>query len=230
MPRFLIATRNRHKVEEIRLILGPAFTCLDLSEFPAAPTVKEDGASFAANASLKAVGLARWLSTQPTANGTPPSEELWVMADDSGLEVDALDGAPGVHSARFAAADRRGEANSPDDANNAKLLELLKDVPHSKRTARFRCLLALTPLTSEAESNASTVCYADESELRTELYDGVCEGRIISLARGAKGFGYDPLFVPDGYDQSFAELGDEVKNKISHRARALLKVRQRFGV
>jgi XTP/dITP diphosphohydrolase len=124
------------------------------------------------------------------------------------LEVDALGGAPGVHSARFAADDATGTANSPDAANNAKLLGLLEGVPSEKRTARFRCVLALA-----------------SRDKATLLFEGACEGRIAFSFSGAGGFGYDPLFVPEGCAQSFAELGEEIKNKISHRARALAKLR-----
>jgi len=132
-----------------------------------------------------------------------------------------------VHSARFAALDQIGDAfsNSTDAANNAKLLCLLENVPLEKRTARFRCVLALAPILAIGSEGRSPVCYANEAELRTQLFDGVCEGRISFAPSGAGGFGYDPLFVPLGYQQSFAELGEAVKNRISHRARALDKLR-----
>jgi XTP/dITP diphosphohydrolase len=146
---------------------------------------------------------------------------LFVLADDSGLEVDALNGAPGVHSARFAALDTQSQGNSPDADNNAKLLRLLKDVPLEKRTARFRCVLAMTPVMAPSATNASPVCAADEFELQTELFDGACEGRIGFTPGGQGGFGYDPLFIPDGQWQTFAELGEVTKNQLSHRAKAL---------
>jgi len=114
--------------------------------------------------------------------------------------------------------------NSPDQDNNAKLLRLLKDVPLEKRTARFRCVIALTPVVSKKVENASPVCYADEME--TQLFDGACDGRILFEPRGKNGFGYDPLFVPDGFQDTFAELGDNVKNKLSHRAKALEKLKK----
>jgi XTP/dITP diphosphohydrolase len=152
------------------------------------------------------------------------------LADDSGLEVDALNGAPGVHSARFAALDTGASGNSSDADNIAKLLRLLKDVPLEKRTARFRCVLALTPILPEQEKNTSPVCSADELELQTELFEGICEGRIIFAARGSSGFGYDPLFIPDGCDQTFAELPEEAKNRISHRAQALAKLKSRLEI
>ena len=153
-----------------------------------------------------------------------------MLADDSGLEVDALDGAPGVLSARFAAMDANGGGpsateNAPDAANTAKLLRLLEKVALEKRTARFRCVLALTPVVACDTENRSPVCYAHEAELRTELFKGVCEGRISFFPTGSNGFGYDPVFIPIGHEQSFAELGEPVKNKISHRAQALGKLR-----
>jgi XTP/dITP diphosphohydrolase len=221
MPAILIATRNAHKVSEIQVILGKQFRYLTLNEFPQAPKVAEDANTFEGNAMKKAVELAKWLARR---NAQPMPD--FVLADDSGLEVDALNGAPGVFSARFAAIDR--PENSPDVGNNAKLLRLLKDVPTGKRTARFRCVVAFTPVPPKEIENASPVCYADESELQTQLFDGACEGRIIFEPRGRNGFGYDPLFVPDGFDQTFAELGDDVKNKLSHRARALEKLKTTF--
>jgi XTP/dITP diphosphohydrolase len=224
MPLF-IATRNAHKTGEIRAILGGQFEFLTLNDFPEAPKVVEDAPTFAGNAARKAVELAKWVARK---HSTPK----FVLADDSGLEVDALNGAPGVHSARFAALDRSADgssANSSDVDNNAKLLRLLQDVPLEKRTARFHCVIALTPVLPGKVEVASPVCYADEFEMQTELFDGVCEGRIIFTPRGQNGFGYDPLFVPAGFEQTFAELGDDVKNRLSHRAQALQKLREFLG-
>jgi XTP/dITP diphosphohydrolase len=226
MTTLIIATRNAHKVEEIRGILGPRFQFLTLRDFPDAPAVIEDANTFAGNSTKKAVELARWLAEQKAEIKGPGA--AFVLADDSGLEVDVLQGAPGVHSARFAALDTGADGNSPDAENNAKLMRLLRDVPEGKRAARFRCVIALTPVVREAGVNASPVCAADERELRTELFDGACEGRIAFVPGGVKGFGYDPLFLPDGFAQSFAELGEDVKNRISHRAHALEKLRAWF--
>ena len=219
MTTLLIATRNAHKVGEIRAILGEGFRYLTLQEFPAAPNVVEDADTFTGNAMKKATELARWLGK--TRNSELGTRNLFVLADDSGLEVDALDGKPGVHSARFAALDSGQPGNSTDADNNAKLLRVLKDIPLEKRMARFRCVLALAPVIAERTESASPVCYLDEFELQTTLFEGTCEGRIDLSPRGQGGFGYDPLFVPHGHDQSFAELGEDVKNQISHRARAL---------
>jgi XTP/dITP diphosphohydrolase len=221
----LIATRNRHKVGEIRAILGGSFQFLTLNDFPDPPKVVEDADTFAGNATKKAVELAKWLAAKHSTFNIQHPTSNFVLADDSGLEVDALDGAPGVHSARFAALDSAKSGNTPDTDNNARLLRLLKDVPLEKRTARFRCAIALTPVLSGKIENASPVCYADEFEMQTEVFDGVCEGRIIYEPRGKNGFGYDPLFVPVGFDQTFAELSEDVKNKLSHRARALEKLK-----
>ena len=222
MPSILIATRNAHKVSEIRAILGNQFQYLTLNDFPGAPKVIEDAPTFAGNATKKAVELAEWLA-RSEAKPLPD----FVLADDSGLEVDALNGAPGVFSARFAAVD--SAHNSSDADNNAKLLQLLKEVRVEKRTARFRCVLAFTPIPSRKVEPSSPVCYAGEMESRTELFDGACEGRILFEPRGANGFGYDPLFVPEGFDETFAELGDEVKNKLSHRAKAVEKLKRFLG-
>ncbi len=228
MPTLLIATRNAHKVGEIRAILSGNFRFLTLSDFPAAPNVTEDAPTFAGNATKKSVELARWLAASADAK-VRPSLPDFALADDSGLEVDALNGAPGVYSARFAALDSAAVGNSSDAANNAKLLRLLADMPPEKRSARFRCVIALTPVESAHPQNASPVCDANQFELQTELFDGACEGKIIMVPSGAGGFGYDPLFVPNGYSQSFAELGESVKNEISHRARALAKLRARMS-
>jgi len=219
MTTLLIATRNAHKVGEIQAILGADFRCLTLKEFPAAPPVIEDADTFAGNATKKAVELARWLASGPINH--QPSTINYVLADDSGLEVDALNGAPGVHSARFAALDKT--ENSKDADNNAKLLRLLKDVPLEKRNGRFRCIIALVPVPEKHTESSSPVCYADEFPAQT--FDGACEGRIQFTASGQGGFGYDPLFVPDGFAQSFAELGEDIKNQLSHRAKALAKLK-----
>jgi XTP/dITP diphosphohydrolase len=204
----LIATRNVHKVQEIRQILGEQIRYLMLRDFPEAPEVVEDAETFAGNARKKALALVQWLQST-SAIAPEKCTDFYVLADDSGLEVDALNGAPGVHSARFAADDKT-KGNSPDAANNAKLLRLLEDVPEEKRTARFRCVLTLVPLAGHQPA---------------KTFDGTCEGRIQTAPRGSHGFGYDPLFVPMGYHQSFGELGEAEKNELSHRAKALQKLR-----
>jgi len=219
----LIATRNAHKVGEIRAILGNRFQFLTLNDFPAAPPVIEDADTFAGNATKKAVELAQWLARGKIGNWKLEIGNIFVLADDSGLEVDALGGRPGVHSARFAAEDAATSGNTPDADNNAKLLRLLKDVPAEKRTARFRCVIACVPVPADKIENASPVCYADEPARPT--FDGACEGKIIFAPSGRNGFGYDPLFVPEGFTQTFAKLGEAVKNNLSHRAKALEKLK-----
>ncbi len=235
MFTLVIATRNDHKVGEIRAILGDGFRYLTLDDFAGPPEVIEDAGTFAGNATKKAVELAKWLgqAQSPRANAGSREPEalrdrIFVLADDSGLEVDALSGAPGVHSARFAALDTGQPGNSPTADNNAKLLRLLANVPLDERTARFRCVMALTPVPTPEPESASPVCCAEEAELQTELFEGACEGRIGLVPRGRGGFGYDPLFTPTGYDQTFGELSQEVKNQLSHRARALALLRSRF--
>jgi len=216
MTTLIIATRNAHKVQEIQAVLGNQFRYLSLKDFPEAPKVIEDQPTFPKNAAKKARELARWLQTLSGFDFRVPGASAYVLADDSGLEVDALNSAPGVHSARFAALDQTGAApdeNSTDADNNAKLLRLLKNVPTERRTARFRCVLSLMQVKPPQPTFAG------------HLFDGTCEGRIGFEARGEAGFGYDPLFMPSGCEQSFAELGEEKKNAISHRAKALTKMR-----
>ncbi|MBL9173642.1 MAG: non-canonical purine NTP pyrophosphatase [Verrucomicrobiales bacterium] len=208
-----MATGNAHKVAEIRDNLGPGVHLLSTRDVPSGIEPNETGATFEANARIKAVAWALHLARTP---GLPTIH--WVLADDSGLEVDALDGAPGVHSARFAARETGRPGNSPDGENNAKLLRLLDAIPDERRIARFRCVLALSPVIAGAPEN--------ELMARTRCVGGACEGRITRSAAGGHGFGYDPLFVPEGYTESFAQLGEHIKNSISHRARALVQLRE----
>lgn len=186
----VVATRNEAKLKElVGFLEGLPFVLRSIGEFPDAPEVEETGRTFWENAVLKAEAAHR-------ATGR------LALADDSGLEVDALGGAPGVRSSRFS-------EEGTDQANNAKLLELLAGVPEAERTARFRCVIAIVG-----------------GELRRPLRaEGVVEGRIASAAKGDAGFGYDPLFIPEGFEETFAELGPDVKARISHRAKALAEVR-----
>jgi len=227
MLTLLLATRNAHKVAEIQTILGPSFGYLSLKDFSNPPEVIEDASTFAGNATKKAVVLAGWISkTLIAARRNSPLS--FVLADDSGLEVDALQGAPGVYSARYAGLDSGSAGNSSDADNRTKLLRLLCHVPAEKRTARFRCVLALTPIMNEITRSASPVCYANEMELETELFEGACDGSIAASARGEAGFGYDPLFIPIGFQTTFAEMSSEAKNHLSHRARALAQLKHRL--
>lgn len=186
--RLVLATNNKGKVRELKELLND-IEVLSLADFPQIPEIIEDGTTFAENAVKKAREIAR-------------ITESIALADDSGLEVDYLDGQPGIYSARFA-----GEEKD-DSKNNAKLLELLKGVPESKRTARFRCVIAIaTPLGE------------------TYTAEGTCEGSILSAPEGNDGFGYDPLFYVPEYDKTFAQLDMNIKNKISHRGIALNKAK-----
>jgi len=222
MTTLILATRNAHKVQEIRAILGESFRYLSLLDFVEAPAVIEDQPTFAKNAAKKAKELAKWFQHLGGLDYRVPGASGSVLADDSGLEVDVLNGAPGVHSARFAAIDRPGMAaapgkvaqNSSDADNNAKLLRLMKDVPMEKRGARFRCVLSLVQVKPPQPTPSG------------HIFEGVCEGRIAFEPRGRGGFGYDPLFLPVGHPHSFAELGGDVKNRISHRAQALEKLKK----
>lgn len=182
--KLVIATRNAHKLEEINAIFDfQGLEVLSAFNFPDVPDVIEDQDTLEGNAAKKAVEIA-------AATG------CWALADDSGLEVQALNGAPGVYSARYA-----GEECSYD-ANNKKLLRELQG--KADRSAQFRTVVAL----SDPTGNVQTL-------------EGACPGKIIEELRGINGFGYDPLFVPDGYSETFAELDAGIKNRISHRARAL---------
>lgn len=181
-----IATRNAHKAQEIAAMLPPHFTVRTLADYPELPDVEETGTTFAENAALKACGISAALPGM-------------VLADDSGLCVDALGGAPGVYSARYA-----GEHGN-DAANNAKLLADLATLPATTApTARFMCAM----------------CLAEGGHVKAEFI-GKVEGHITASPAGEHGFGYDPLFVPAGYTCTMAELAAEQKNRISHRADAL---------
>lgn len=182
-PRLIVATRNPHKSAEIRAMLGGRFEVLDATDFPDLPGIDETGTTFLENARLKAEGISRLVAG-------------WVMADDSGLEVDALGGAPGVWSSSF------GGEEGNHAKNNARLLEEMAG--KTVRQARFRCTLVVA---------RAGIAEAD--------FCGTVEGTLCQAPRGDGGFGYDPLFIPDGYGQTFAELGETVKNRLSHRARAL---------
>lgn len=185
MPRLLIATKNAHKTNEIRAILGDAWDVSDLNAHPEIAAPEETGETFAANAAIKALAASRLFRGL-------------VLADDSGVEVDALAGAPGIRSARYA-----GE-QATDADNRAKLLHALAETRGKDRSARFRCVLVL----------------AEAGEVRG-TFDGTVEGVIIHRERGDGGFGYDALFVPVGHCETFAQLPGSVKNQLSHRARAL---------
>jgi len=193
MRQLLVATRNKHKTREFVEILGADFAVRDLSGEQAA-VLEETGATFVENAILKALGISKRFPGL-------------VVADDSGLEVDALGGAPGVFSARYAG------RNASDSENITKLLSALRKFPNTEPfVGRFRCVLAV----------------AREGELLNTV-EGVIEGTIVDSPRGNFGFGYDPVFQPIGFGQTFGELPWETKNKISHRAEAIRALRSAFS-
>lgn len=183
----LVATRNEGKLRELRQLLADLpFVLLGLDDFPAVQTVPETGLTFVENASLKAAGYARQV-------------HFLTLADDSGLEVDALGGAPGVLSARYAG------ATASDAARTDKLLTELRNIDVVNRSARFVSAIAIA-------SSAGSIMNVSQ---------GTCEGHIDLAPHGEHGFGYDPVFIPRGHMSTFAELAPSVKNRISHRARAL---------
>ena len=192
MKTLVFASNNAHKLEEMRVILGEKYEVKSLKDIGCEVDIPETGATFRENALQKARYVKEHFG-------------LDCFADDSGLQVEALGGEPGVYSARYAVKNgRQVTADNKDDVNMDVLLEKLAG--KENRAACFRTCVALI--------------YEGEEH----FFDGVVEGRIISEKRGDGGFGYDPLFVPDGYDKTFAELGNEVKNGISHRARAVAKL------
>jgi XTP/dITP diphosphohydrolase len=196
MPhKLLLATKNKGKVREFRALFAdlPDLEVFAIDDVGDLPDVVEDGDTFEHNARKKALEIAE-------------ATHMLVLSDDSGLEVDALGGRPGIHSARYA-------GGAGDHANNQKLMHELRDVPDERRTARYRVVLALADLQGPL-GNA------------VHFTHGTCEGRIRREPRGEGGFGYDPYFEPAGYTCTMAELPADEKNKISHRAQAALAMRE----
>lgn len=185
----VLASRNHKKAREVAEILAPAgFRVIPVTEFPDVPEVEEDGLTFAANAAKKASEVARHLGQ-------------WVIGEDSGLQVDALNGGPGIYSARYS-----GEG-ATDEKNNQKLMSELANVPDEKRGAGYLCSVALSSPTGDIR----VAC------------EGTCRGRILREANGAGGFGYDPYFLIPEYHLTFGQLSSVVKHRLSHRARAFAK-------
>lgn len=209
----VVATRNVGKVREFATLLADLRTLelRMLSDFPGLPDVVEDRPTFEANACKKASEMAHALratrATSGLVDARASARGCLVLADDSGLEVDALGGQPGVFSARYAG------THGADEANNDKLLRELHGVPDERRTARYRVVLALADLEGPLGE-------------QVQLADGACEGTIRHQRRGEHGFGYDPLFQPRGYSLTMAELAHDEKNRISHRALATQKIKQ----
>jgi XTP/dITP diphosphohydrolase len=188
--QLIVATRNPHKTREIEQIFGSGLAVRDLTAYPEISEIRESGTSFEENAKLKAMAVSKKLPGL-------------VIADDSGLEVEALGGGPGIQSARYAG------VNASDKEKIAKLLRQL--AKGDQRHARFCCVLAVA---------------RDGHVLAT--FQGVVEGKIAERPCGSDGFGYDPIFIPDGFEETFAELPEEVKNSISHRAKAIRKLQAKL--
>ena len=193
MIEIILATANEGKIREFTDMFAslPVHLTSLKDRWDPLPEIEETGESFYDNSKIKADRVFE------------ESGGVWTLADDSGLEVDVLGGAPGVRSARFAG------SNAHSAENNRKLLVMLRDVPPERRTARFRCVLVLK---TEPDKYLST--------------QGVCEGKIALCESGTNGFGYDPLFIPEGYDSTFAVIGPAEKNGISHRAKALRQLKE----
>jgi len=191
--KIVFATNNTHKLTEIREILGSTFEIVSLKDIGCDSDIPETGQTLEENAHLKALYVYEHYG-------------LDCFADDTGLEVEALNGEPGVYSARYA---EQYDHNS--EANTVKLLRKMTDI--TRRNACFRTVISL--IQHDADNPGS---------YHETLFEGIVEGKIATEKRGTAGFGYDPVFIPEGYDKSFAELGEEIKNKISHRARAVEKL------
>ena len=204
--KIVFATNNEHKLSEIRAILGPQTEVVSLADIGCREDIPETGQTLEENALMKAEYVYN-------------KYHLPCFADDTGLEVDALGGAPGVYSARYASlgvSDGSAVGKSHDsEANMARLLRELGN--NNNRKARFRTVIALI------EKRDACPCGCTGIK-QIHRFEGIVEGEIVRERRGGEGFGYDPVFQPDGYDQTFAELGTGIKNRISHRARATQKL------
>lgn len=187
LKELIFASHNKGKIKEIRELLAPLNITVKTSDDIEIPDVEETGTTFAENSLLKSSAIAKMTG-------------IACIADDSGLCVDALNGAPGVYSARYA-------PNRDFDKGMEKLLTEMNESSNKSRSAHFSCVISLA--------------YPDG---KYEIFEGRVDGHIAEKKQGTEGFGYDPLFIPDGFDKSFAELGSEVKNNISHRARAMQKL------
>ena len=207
--KIVFATNNQHKLQEIRAILGPTFDIVSLADIGCHEDIPETGQTLEENALMKAEYVYN-------------KYHLSCFADDTGLEVEALDGAPGVYSARYAAMEAAPVPGgfSPglshnSEANMARLLRELGN--NNNRRARFRTVIALIEKRDVCPCGCTSI-------KQIHRFEGIVDGEIIRERRGGEGFGYDPIFQPEGYTQTFAELGADIKNKISHRARATQKL------
>jgi len=200
--KIVFATNNQHKLDEIRAILGPRFEVVSLKEIGCHEDIPETGQTLEENALMKAEYVYN-------------NYHVSCFADDTGLEVDALGGAPGVYSARYAAMANATAASHDSEANMTRLLQELGN--NNNRKARFRTVIAFI--------EKKDVCPCGCTSIKqVHRFEGIVNGEIIRERRGGEGFGYDPIFQPEGYTETFAELGADVKNRISHRARATQKL------
>ena len=201
--KIVFATNNEHKLSEIRAILGSQFEIVSLADIGCHEEIPETGTTLEENALMKAEYIYN-------------KYHLSCFADDTGLEVEALNGAPGVYSARYASMDSNTRDTSHDsEANMARLLRELAN--NNNRKARFRTVIALI--------EKKDICPCGCTSIKQiHRFEGIVDGEITREKSGVEGFGYDPIFRPDGYDQTFAELGTDIKNQISHRARATAKL------
>jgi XTP/dITP diphosphohydrolase len=203
--KIVFATNNEHKLSEIRAILGPSFDVVSLADIGCHEDIPETGQTLEENALMKAEYVYN-------------KYHLSCFADDTGLEVEALNGAPGVYSARYAAIVPAGEPAGPSHDSEANMARLLRELANNNnRKARFRTVIALI--------EKKDVCPCGCTSIKVvHKFEGIVNGEITREKSGAEGFGYDPIFRPDGYDKTFAELGADIKNQISHRARATAKL------
>ena len=203
--KIVFATNNEHKLSEIRAILGPSFDVVSLADIGCHEDIPETGQTLEENALMKAEYVYN-------------KYHLSCFADDTGLEVEALNGAPGVYSARYAAIVPAGEPAGPSHDSEANMARLLRELANNNnRKARFRTVIALI--------EKKNVCPCGCTSIKVvHKFEGIVNGEITREKSGAEGFGYDPIFRPDGYDKTFAELGLDIKNQISHRARATAKL------
>lgn len=197
--KIVFATNNKHKLDEVRNILGEGFEVVSLSEIGCTEDIPETGNTLKENAQQKAEYIYNKYG-------------ISCFADDTGLEVEALNGEPGIYSARYAAINNAGEGHD-SEANMAVLLQKLSGKENRKAHFKTVICLILSPLTGELEGAPTPL-----------FFEGIVEGEITTVRSGAEGFGYDPIFKPEGYDKTFAELGNDIKNGISHRARAVAKL------
>ena len=203
--KIVFATNNEHKLSEIRAILGPSFDVVSLADIGCHEDIPETGQTLEENALMKAEYVYN-------------KYHLSCFADDTGLEVEALNGAPGVYSARYAAIVPAGKPAGPSHDSEANMARLLRELANNNnRKARFRTVIALI--------EKKDVCPCGCTSIKVvHKFEGIVNGEITREKSGAEGFGYDPIFRPDGYDKTFAELGLDIKNQISHRARATQKL------